>query len=133
MKEHLKPRYFNNCQEELDKDAILRPKDSGTSIERFRAPNWEKNNVAESITCSRRHSTVGDSSFPYSPASEAQSVQSRSDGQHVAHHQPVGLFQRFRRCGVELRRAERLLPTSPYPGSSEPHFAPGNRISQAHH
>src|SRR6266851_2729171 len=99
----------------------------GTSIERFRAPNWEKNNLAEGITCSRRHSTVGGSSSPYSPASKAQSVQSRSGALRVARRQLVCLFQRFRRCGVELRRAERLLPTSPYPGSSEPHFAPGSR------
>src|SRR6266849_5715541 len=132
LKERLKSRYFNNCQEELTKTrfASLRTREPQ---ERFRAPNWEKNSLAKGITCSRRHSTVGGSSFPYSPASEAKSVQSRSNGQHVAHHQPVGLFQRFRRCGVELRRAERLLPTSLYPGSSEPHFAPGSRISQAHH
>src|SRR5436853_4838649 len=38
----MKSRYFNDCREMLDKNSILEPSDSGTSIERFRALNWEK-------------------------------------------------------------------------------------------
>src|SRR5207237_8700403 len=38
----MKSRYFNDCREMLDKNSILEPSDSGISIERFRALNWEK-------------------------------------------------------------------------------------------
>ena len=42
LRERMKSRYFNDCREMLDKNSILEPSDSGISIERFRALNWEK-------------------------------------------------------------------------------------------
>src|SRR5438128_6077578 len=87
-----------------------------------------ENTLAEDIKCSRCHSTVDGLSFPCFPASKAQSVLSRKGALRVARHQPAGLFQRFRQCGAEPQPAERLPPASPYQGSSEPRFDPGNRI-----
>src|SRR2546428_13921276 len=124
---------FQRLPGRREQNPFSRVQNSEISTETSHAPNSETLVDPECIRHSRHHSTIGDSFFPCFPASEARSVLSRSDVLRGVRHQLVGLSRRFLRCGVELRRAEPLPLTSPYPVSSGPRFDPGSKISQAHH